>query len=134
MVRACDPVVTDGRYAYVTLHAGTNCGGAANELNVVDIKDLMNPTLVKAYELTKPKGLCKDGNLLFVCDDKSGVRLYDATQVDNLKQLSSIDISNSYDIIAGNNHAMIVTDDGLYQYDYSNTKNIRLLSKYALKH
>lgn len=132
--RACDPVVTDGRYAYVTLHAGTNCGGAANELNVVDIKDLMNPTLVKAYELTKPKGLCKDGNLLFVCDDKSGVRLYDATQVDNLKQLSSIDISNSYDIIAGNNHAMIVTDDGLYQYDYSNTKNIRLLSKYALKH
>lgn len=131
--RACDPVVTDGRYAYVTLHAGTNCGGAANELNVIDIKDLMNPTLVKAYALTKPKGLCKDGNLLFICDDKSGVRLYDATQVDNLKQLSSINISNSYDIIAGNNHAMVVTDDGLYQYDYSNTRNLRLLSKYALK-
>ncbi|MFT3950260.1 MAG: hypothetical protein QM763_25060 [Agriterribacter sp.] len=131
--RACDPVVTDGKYAYVTLHAGTTCGGSANELNVIDIKDLMNPTLVKAYDLTKPKGLCKDGDLLFVCDDKSGVRLYDASDASGLKQLSSISIENSYDIIAGNNHAMVVTDDGLYQYDYSNTKSIRFLSKYALK-
>ncbi|MCC6286971.1 MAG: hypothetical protein IT249_03730 [Chitinophagaceae bacterium] len=131
--RACDPVVTDGKYAYVTLHAGTTCGGSANELNVIDINDLMNPILVKAYNLTKPKGLCKDGNLLFVCDDKSGVRLYDAGNVSDLKQLSSINIENAYDIIAGNNHAMVVTDDGLYQYDYSNTKSIRFLSKYALK-
>lgn len=131
--RACDPVVTDGRYAYVTLHAGTACGGAANELNVIDIQDLMNPVLVKTYGLTKPKGLCKDGNLLFVCDGESGVRLYDAFSADNLKQLNKIDISDSYDIIAGNNHAMVVADDGLYQYDYSNTKNIRFLSKYTLK-
>lgn len=131
--RACDPVVTDGKYAYVTLHAGTSCGGAANELNVIDIKDLMNPVLVKAYDLTKPKGLCKDGNLLFVCDDKSGVRLYDATDVSKLRQLGSIEVNNSYDIIAGNNHAMVVTDDGLYQYDYSNRQSIRLLSKYSLK-
>ncbi len=131
--RACDPVVTDGKYAYVTLHAGTSCGGAANELNVIDIKDLMNPVLVKAYDLTEPKGLCKDGNLLFVCDDKSGVRLYDAADVSNLKQLGSIEVNNSYDIIAGNNHAMVVTDDGLYQYDYSNRQSIRLLSRYSLK-
>ncbi|MFT3702904.1 MAG: hypothetical protein QM802_11060 [Agriterribacter sp.] len=131
--RACDPVVTDGTYAYVTLHAGTSCGGASNELNVIDIKDLMNPTLVKAYELTKPTGLCKDGNLLFVCDDDSGVRLYDATNADNLTQLHKIDIKGSYDIIAGNNHAMVVTTDGLYQYDYSDVSNIRKLSFYSLK-
>ena len=38
--RACDPVITDGKYAYVTLHAGDACGGDANELNVIDVKDL----------------------------------------------------------------------------------------------
>ena len=32
--RACDPVITDGNYAYVTLHAGDGCGGDANELHV----------------------------------------------------------------------------------------------------
>ncbi len=131
--KACDPVVTDGTYAYVTLHAGTACGGAANELNVIDIKDLMNPTLVKAYDLTKPTGLCKDGNLLFVCDDASGVRLYDAADAGNLKQLNKIDIKDSYDIIAGNNHAMVVTSEGLYQYDYSDKSNIKKLSFYSLK-
>jgi hypothetical protein len=129
--RACDPVVTDGNYAYVTLHAGTSCGGAANELNVIDIKDIMNPTLVKAYDLTKPTGLCKDGNLLFVCDDNSGVRLFDASTADNLKQLNQIDVKDSYDIIAGNHHAMVVAKDGLYQYDYSDVKNIRKLSFYS---
>ena len=50
--RACDPVVTDGEYAYVTLRGGTSCGGNDNELNVVDVNDLMNPVLVKTYPLT----------------------------------------------------------------------------------
>ena len=131
--RACDPVVTDGKYAYVTLHAGTYCGGDANELNVVDIKDLMNPSLVKSYALTKPTGLCKDGDLLFVCDDASGVRVYDATDVSNLKQLQHLDSDTPYDIIAGNNHALVVGKDGVYQYDYSDLNNIRQLSFFSLK-
>ncbi|MFT3933814.1 MAG: hypothetical protein QM726_09390 [Chitinophagaceae bacterium] len=130
--RACDPVVTDGTYAYVTLHAGTTCGGADNELNVVDVKDLMNPALVKTYPLTKPTGLSKDGNLLFVCDDDSGVRLYDATTADNLKQLNKIDITGSYDVIAGGNHLMVVTKNGLYQYDYSDVSKIKQLSVFSL--
>jgi hypothetical protein len=130
--RACDPVVTDGNYAYVTLHEGTSCGGSANELDVIDIKNLMDPVLVKAYDLTRPTGLCKDGNLLFVCDGNSGVRLFDATAPGNLKQLNQIEVNDSYDIIAGNHHAMVVARDGLYQYDYSDVKNIRKLSFYAI--
>lgn len=130
--RACDPVVTDGEFAYVTLRTGSNCGGASNELNVVDIKNLMSPVLVKTYELTQPAGLCKDGDLLFICDGASGVRLYDAADVSALKQLKQIDVADSYDVIAGNHIALVVAKDGLYQYDYSNTGNIRLLSVYSL--
>lgn len=131
--RACDPVVTDGRYAYVTLHAGTYCGGEANELNVVDIGDLMNPSLLKSYALTKPTGLCKDGDLLFVCDDASGVRVYDATDVSNLKQLQQLNSEQPYDVIAGNHLALVVGNDGLYQYDYSDVNHIKQLSFFSLK-
>lgn len=131
--RACDPVVTDGDYAYVTLHAGTNCGGEANELNVIDIKNLMNPVLVKSYDLTKPTGLCKDGDLLFICDGTSGVRLFDASNAAALKQLKQISVQEPYDVIATNDHLMVVSKDGLYQYDYSNTNDIRQLSFYAIK-
>ncbi|UAY53538.1 LVIVD repeat-containing protein [Ferruginibacter albus] len=131
--RACDPVVTDGNYAYVTLHAGSMCGGDANELNIVDVKDLMNPTLIKTYPLTKPTGLSKDGNLLFICDDNSGVRVYDAEAPSDIKLLKQLDCKNSYDVIAANGHALVVADDGLYQYDYSNLNNIRQISFFSLK-
>ncbi|HTN09333.1 hypothetical protein, partial [Agriterribacter sp.] len=131
--RACDPVVTDGAYAYVTLRGGTSCGGNDNELNIVDVKDIMNPVLVKTYPLTGPTGLTKGGNLLFVCDGTSGVRLYDASNPNALKQLQQMESDEPYDVIAANKRAMIVGKNGLYQYDYSDLSNIRLLSFYSLK-
>ena len=130
--RACDPVIADGSYAYVTLHAGTECGGDQNELDVINIQDLVNSELVKTYSLTKPTGLCKDGNLLFVCDG-SAVKIYNAANPANLILQQTIKSNEPYDIIAANKKAMVVAADGLYQYDYSNINNIRLLSFLATK-
>lgn len=126
--RACDPVVTDGKFAYVTLRAGTACGGSANELNVINVENLLHPSLVKTYPMTSPAGLSKDGNLLFICDGKSGVKLYNAADPAHLRLLSQIDSKEPYDIIAGNNKALVVAKDGIHQYDYSNIYNIRQLS------
>ena len=131
--RACDPVITDGKYAYVTLRGGTFCGGNSNELHIVDVKNLMNPVLVKTYQLTGPTGLSKDGKLLFVCDGTRGVRLYDASNPGVLKQLQQIKSDEPYDVIAANKKVMVVGKNGLYQYDYSDLNNIRLLSFYSLK-
>lgn len=131
--RACDPVITDGKFAYVTLHGGTRCGGANNELNVVNVQDIKNTFLLKTYPLTKPTGLCKDGDLLFVCDGTDGVRLFNAADPGNLKLLQQIKSNNPYDVIAANHLAMVVAQDGLYQYDYSNVNKIRQLSVFSLK-
>ena len=130
--RACDPVITDGSYAYVTLHAGTECGGDDNELNVINVQNLLQAELVKSYPLTKPTGLCKDGNLLFVCDS-SEVKVYDAANPADLKLLQQIKSNEPYDIIASNKKALVVANDGLYQYDYSDLLHIRLLSFLATK-
>ena len=130
--RACDPVVSDGKYAYITLHAGTECGGNANELDVVNIENLDQFQLVKTYPMTKPTGLCKDGSLLFVCD-ASVVKIYDAADPSDLKLLNKINSNEPYDVIAHNNVALVVDADGLYQYDYSNVSNIRQLSFISVK-
>ena len=37
--------------------------------------------------------------------------------------------TETYDVIASNGIAYVVAKDGLYQFDYSNTSNIHLLSK-----
>ncbi|MEP6846589.1 MAG: hypothetical protein ABI861_11320 [Panacibacter sp.] len=130
--RACDPVIADASYAYVTLHAGDGCGGDQNELDVIDITNLENSSLVKTYTLTKPTGLAKDGHLLFVCDGTE-VKVYDAANPLKLIILQQIKSNEPYDVIVANKKALVVTADGLYQYDYSNISNIRLLSFLAAK-
>lgn len=126
--RACDPVIADGDYAYVTLHAGTACGGAANELDVVNVQNPAQSQLLRTYPQTKPMGLCKDGNLLFVCDGPSGVKIYNAQDPGNLKLLSATGGGQAYDVIASNQNMLVVASDGLYQYDYSNPSKATLLS------
>lgn len=125
--RACDPVITDGQYAYVTLHAGDNCGGEANELHVIDVRSLPQSDLVRTYPLTKPTGLSKDGNTLFVCDETE-VKIYNASNPADLRLINKIIGKQPYDVITTNGRAVLVCSNGLYQYDYRNINNIRQLS------
>ncbi|MFC0771715.1 LVIVD repeat-containing protein [Terrimonas alba] len=131
--RACDPVIADDKYAYVTLRAGTTCGPSANELQVIDIKDLASPSLVKSYPLSGPYGLAKDEDLLFICDGTAGLKAYNAADVQNLQLKKTISGIDTYDVIAMNKIALVVAKDGLYQYDYSNVSDIKLLSKIVIE-
>jgi len=126
--RACDPVIADDNYAYVTLRTGTLCAGSSNLLDVIDISNIASPRLVKTYTLTNPHGLSKDGNLLFICDGSDGLKLYDAADVNNLKLLDHVKGIDSYDVIAWNNTLIVVSKTGLHQYDYKDKKTMRLLS------
>jgi len=128
--RSCDPVVVDDTLAYVTLRTGTNCGGNLNTLDVVNIKNINSPKMVMTYGLTNPHGLGKDGDLLFICDGSAGLKVYDASDP---KQITSHLIYSypnirAYDVIPIGNLLVLIGDDGLYQYNYSNIQNITLLS------
>ncbi|MFM7428931.1 MAG: LVIVD repeat-containing protein [Flammeovirgaceae bacterium] len=133
-VRSCDPVVVEGDLAYVTLRSGTTCQGFTNQLEVIDIKDLTNPVLLKIYPMTNPHGLGIDNKNLFICDGDDGLKIYDAT--DHLKisdnQLAHYKNINTYDVIPYNNVAIMTGKDGIYQFDYSKPKDIKLLSKVTI--
>lgn len=131
--RACDPVIADDKYAYVTLRTGSTCGGSTNSLDVVNIQNLSATSLVKSYQLTNPQGLSKDGNTLIVCDGKAGLKVFDASNVSALQLLQSITGIETYDVIAYNGIAIVVAKDGLYQYDYTNRSNLKLLSSISYK-
>jgi hypothetical protein len=124
---ACDPVIANSSYAYVTLHSGTECGGAANELDILDAKDISNATMIKSYPMTSPTGLCLDGTLLFVCD-QSVVKVFDASKPDYLQLLSTASVNQPSDVIAMNHVMMVVGTDGLYQFDYSDPGHLTALS------
>ncbi|MDH5475584.1 MAG: hypothetical protein OEX22_07850 [Cyclobacteriaceae bacterium] len=128
---SCDPVVVQGDYAFVTLRSGNTCGGFSNQLEVINISDLTNPILEEVYPMFNPHGLGIDGDALFVCDGKAGLKVYNASDIhalaDNLKiQYANID---ALDVIPFNNVLMMIGEDGLFQYDYTDLENIVLLSK-----
>lgn len=128
--RVCDPVIADGNIAYVTLHASQNrCAGVTNQLDVVDISNVSQPILIKTYTLTNPYGLSKDGNLLFICDGAVGLKVFDATTATNITLKQTLPSTETYDVIALNGIAYVTAKDGLYQYSYSNTNNVHLISK-----
>jgi len=128
--RSCDPVVVDDTLAYITLRTGTGCGGNLNVLDVVNISDITKPKAVISYGMTNPHGLGKDGDLLFICDGSAGLKVYDAS--DPLKITSNLIFNypgiNAYDVIPIADVLVLIGDDGLYQYDYTDVKNITLLS------
>lgn len=128
-VQSCDPVIADGKFAYVTLRTGTTCNSVVNRLEILDIANINNPELVTTYEMVNPHGLSKDGDLLFICDGVSGLKVYHAADVNKLKLLTTIEGIDAIDVIAMHNIALVVTGDGLYQYLYSDPNNIQLLSK-----
>lgn len=126
---SCDPVVADDNYAFVTLRSGTTCQTFNNQLDVLQLNNLSNVRLLKTYGFTNPHGLSKDGNLLFICDGKDGLKIFDASDVMNLKLIKNIRGMETYDVIAYKNVALVVAKDGLYQFDYTKPAKITLLSK-----
>jgi hypothetical protein len=128
-VTSCDPVVVEGSYAYVTLKGGSGCGGVSNQLDIIDISDLKNPSLVKSYGMHGPYGLGVDNNLLFICDGEAGLKVFDAADPLQIALQFHTDEFETYDVILNNDIALVVGPDGLYQFDYSDINNIIELSK-----
>ncbi len=130
--RVCDPVIADDKYAYITLRNGSKCQGYLNELDIVDISNLSSPVLVSKFDMTNPQGLSKDGGLLFICDGKDGLKVYNAGDVKNIQLKKQIFNFETYDVIAYNGIAMVIAKDGLYQFSYSDVNNIKQLSKISI--
>ena len=83
--------------------------------------------------MKNPHGLAKDGNLLIICDGSDGLKIYNASDVRNLTLQKTISGLTTYDVIAFGGWALVVAQDGLYQYDYSSLSNVNLLSKLSIK-
>ncbi|QPH37686.1 LVIVD repeat-containing protein [Pedobacter endophyticus] len=127
---ACDPVVVQGRYAYVTLRTGNTCAQGMNQLEVVDIEDPTSPKQVAVYAMQNPHGLSVNGNNLFLCEGNFGIKTFnitDKTKIGNnmLQYLKNI---KSFDVIAGPKSLIVTGDDGVYQFSYSNPAMLRRLS------
>jgi hypothetical protein len=128
-VFGCDPVVVENDIAYVTIHSGNACGQTNNDLIIYDVSDVTDPRHIVTYAMKNPKGLGIDNGTLFLCDD--GLKIFNASDPQTLmaNRLAHYSGMDGFDVIPFGNVLMMIADDGLYQYDYSDLTKIRQLSK-----
>ncbi|UOR06198.1 hypothetical protein MUN82_03665 [Hymenobacter aerilatus] len=119
-VVSCDPVVVDGKYAYVTLRSGQFCGGGPNQLQVIDLTSLDKPRLAQTYPMTGPQGLGVDNGQLFVCDS-DGLKTFSTQQTPQLTLQEHFKVKVT-DVIPHAGLLLAIGADGLYQYRYTGTK------------
>lgn len=131
----CDPVVVQNNRAYVTIRGGNPCGSNINRLDVLDVTNLLKPVLLRSYTMTEPYGLGIDDDLLFVCDGKAGLKVYNATDPNLITEnfIAGFPEIQAYDVIPLGSSLLMIGNDGFYQYDYSNLKNIKLISSIKIK-
>ena len=128
---ACDPVVVDDQYAYITLRAGNFCGAFESSLEIVDVSDIYNIEHVKSYSMDNPYGLGVKDNLLFICDGTSGLKVYNKENVEELELINTFKNITTFDVIPLESHLLLIGDNTLFQYKYSG-ESISLLSEYSL--
>lgn len=133
---ACDPVFVKDDIAYVTLRDGTFCQNFINQLDVINVSDISNPTLIKSYDMDNPHGLSVRDNNLYICEGAFGLKVFEN---DNLNEISSNRIEeiksiHAFDIISlTSDHQLVIGEDGLYQYDSSDPSNLKEISRLTVE-
>ncbi|MCB0736230.1 MAG: hypothetical protein KDC92_01860 [Bacteroidetes bacterium] len=135
-IESCDPVVAKENHAYVTLRSGNRCGGFTDQLEIADITDLTNPMRTQIHSMTNPWGLGVDNDLLFICDGRDGLKVYDLKDdpsPEKLKLVEHFKKYSTYDVIPFDGTLYLIADDGFHLFDYSDRDKIKELGHIAIE-
>ena len=84
----------------------------------------------RQFDMSDPHGLAVENNLLFVCDGSDGLKVFDNSDPldvgDNL--LYNFTAIQTSDIILNNGTAIMIAEEGVYQYDYTNPSDLHMIS------
>jgi hypothetical protein len=128
-IQSCDPVISDGEYAYVTLRGGTPCGGATNQLEAYNIKDPIKPQLIQEFAMDNPHGLTKVGDFLYVCEGTGGWKKIKSNLPGAFKTEQTNKNHSAYDVLlTAQNTLLFVGSSGIYQYEL-NGNDPKLISE-----
>ena len=123
---SCDPVYPFGDVAYLTLRTGDlgGCAGDQNTLDVLDISNISNPTLLHSIVMESPYGMRMIDQYLFVGEGDNGLSVFDATDPRNPVLVTHSADVQAFDIMQHPtaNDVLLITDQGglmQYQVNYS---------------
>lgn len=136
-----DPIAANSDYAYSTLE---NLSSTLNDFNcwrpqledqmrVYDISNLDNPIHVNTVPMNAPKGIALDGDILFVCEAEDGLTIFDVTTGFDPTELYHFPGFSAFDLIPANGLLMLVGQDTLHQFDYTDINNVFKIGSFELR-
>ena len=128
-ITACDPVVADNQYAYLTLRSNpdnTRCWRSVNQLEIIDISNLSSPQEVFVVSMTGPQGLAIDNDFVYVCD--KGIKVY-PKYPSNMTMKHYDNSIDALDIIVGPKSLLVLGNSGVSQFSYDGDRTFTLLSR-----
>ena len=134
-ITACDPVVVNEDYAFVTLRSGVTCNQGVNELHVLNIRDPYQPELLKTYPMSNPHGLALAEQYLYLAEGVHGLKSFDVSDVLEIDEnmMEHLKSMKSVDLIPGPKSLIVIGPDGVCQFDYSKPDRLNPLSCIQVK-
>ncbi|WP_074238218.1 LVIVD repeat-containing protein [Chitinophaga niabensis] len=127
--RSCDPIVTQGTTAFVTLRGGNACGGNVNALMAYNVKDTKNPVLKAQLPLNGPYGLGVQDSALYVCDGAKGLAVFNIKNPEQPKLLKYLEDGEIYyDVIPYQGVLIAYVKSGVRFFDISKPQEPASLS------
>jgi hypothetical protein len=99
---SCDPVLPIGDIAYYTLRSDGNGGCNSmgeNTLNIVDLSNEEEPVVLESIQMNSPYGMGRAYQYLMVGDGTNGLKIFDASQPDDLQDVLTITGIEVYDVM-----------------------------------
>jgi|GEM_PF-493648 len=126
-IKSCNPVVTSGTNAFVTLRSDRRtCDGKENNLVVIDVKNPEKPVKISSVPMNSPAGLGILDTRLFVCDDGQGLKEFNVSDTKAVKETATVKDEICFDVIPLKNTLITTGADAISQYDISEAKLTRI--------
>ena len=113
------------------LRTGDDCGGIVNQLDVVSLRSINNPTLIQSVRMANPHGLTLVKDKLIVCEGHSGIKIFETSSSGHVTQISRDASFTAYDVIPHPDKegiVLIIGDSGLIQFSMDSENRLSELS------
>jgi hypothetical protein len=117
-VTACDPVLPNDQYAYVTIRSGVFCNQVSevDDLITLDITDLSNPYQVSRIDMINPRGMAFYKGDLYVGEGESGLKRFSLKDPANPQIFSYYPEYAANDMLGLDSILVVTGSEGVFQF------------------
>ncbi|MFM9949342.1 MAG: hypothetical protein ACKV1O_15500 [Saprospiraceae bacterium] len=130
----CLPVVSNAGYFFSLENITAGCRNPSfAQGSMVRIIPISNPlpeaALIKTVSLADPRDVAIEGDLLFIADGLSGLKVFSIADLDHIQLLSHHSDLIATRVQVGENRLTVLSDTRLLVFDYSNPAALQLLAE-----